>query len=154
MYVFMYVCLCTCIYAHVSSIFHCRVDSRRPKTTTLNIYCLSVRDHHCILIQSGSSIFHIFKPYSPTRLDFFSPVHSQQTPNQHFCQNTTIMLRRQPTKITLVHDDVADYDGRKLQKDQDKSKQQRGIGNSLFDPSAAPRNDTRTKEQRLGISRN
>lgn len=68
------------------------------------------------------------------------------------------MLRRQATKITLVQDDIAAYDAHKAKKDQEKNKQQRGnldpFGNSLFDPSAAPRKDTRTKEQRLGLSRN
>jgi hypothetical protein len=72
--------------------------------------------------------------------------------------NTTIMLRRQPTKITLVQDDIATYDANKLRKDQEKNQQQRGdinpFGNSVFDPSKGPRKDTRTKEQRLGLSRN
>lgn len=68
------------------------------------------------------------------------------------------MLRRQPTKITLVQDDITAYDAHKLQKDQERNKQQRGnldpFGNSLFDPALGPRKDTRTKEQRLGLCRN
>ncbi|KAG9983222.1 hypothetical protein KCU78_g21152, partial [Aureobasidium melanogenum] len=66
------------------------------------------------------------------------------------------MLRRQPTKITLVQDDIAAYDANKLKKDQDKNQQQRAdlnsYGDSRFDPSRGPRKDTRTKEQRLGLS--
>jgi len=68
------------------------------------------------------------------------------------------MLRRQPTKITLVQDDIATYDANKLKKDQEKNHQQRGdinpFGNSVFDPSKGPRKDTRSKEQRLGLARN
>lgn len=68
------------------------------------------------------------------------------------------MLRRQPTKITLVQDDIATYDANKLQKDQQKNRQQRGdinpFANSLFDPSKDPKKDTRSKEQRLGLSGN
>ncbi|KAH0272476.1 pectin lyase-like protein, partial [Aureobasidium melanogenum] len=63
------------------------------------------------------------------------------------------MLRRQPTKITLVQDDIAAYDANKLKKDQEKNQQQRAdlnsYGDSRFDPSGGPRKDTRTKEQRL-----
>ncbi|KAG9637068.1 pectin lyase-like protein, partial [Aureobasidium melanogenum] len=63
------------------------------------------------------------------------------------------MLRRQPTKITLVQDDIAAYDANKLKKDQEKNQQQRAdlnsYGDSRFDPSRGPRKDTRTKEQRL-----
>ncbi|KAG9998615.1 hypothetical protein KCU78_g16340, partial [Aureobasidium melanogenum] len=66
------------------------------------------------------------------------------------------MLRRQPTKITLVQDDVAAYDANKLKKDQEKSQQQRAdlnsYGDSRFNLSRGPRKDTRTKEQRLGLS--
>ncbi|KAK6004121.1 hypothetical protein QM012_008971 [Aureobasidium pullulans] len=69
------------------------------------------------------------------------------------------MLRRQPTKITLVQDDIAAYDANKLKKDQEKIQEQRqestSFGDPRFDPSRGPRKDTRTKEQRLGLlSRN
>ena len=68
------------------------------------------------------------------------------------------MLRRQPTKITLGQDDIATYDANKLKKDQEKNRQQRGqinpFGNSVFDPSKGPPKETRSKEQRLGLSRN
>lgn len=68
------------------------------------------------------------------------------------------MLRRQPTKITLVQDDIAAYDANKLKKDQEKNRQQRRdidpFANSVFDPTKGPNKDTRSKEQRLGLSRN
>ncbi|KAG9687054.1 hypothetical protein KCU95_g12487, partial [Aureobasidium melanogenum] len=69
------------------------------------------------------------------------------------------MLRRQPTKITLVQDDIAAYDANKLKKDQEKNQQQRAdinpYGDPRFNPAGGPRKDTRTKEQRLGLlSRN
>jgi hypothetical protein len=118
-----------------------------PLTTNSSLPSLAITSQSCFYSTSIST-------QSRSHLDC-SLIPKQQATTSI---NTTIMLRRQPTKITLVQDDIAIYDANKLRKDQEKNQQQRGdinpFGNSVFDPSKGPRKDTRTKEQRLGLSRN
>lgn len=73
------------------------------------------------------------------------------------------MLRRQPTKITLVQDDIAAYDARKARKDVEKSQQayksftdSRKFSSfqpmsSDMDPTGAASRDARSTEQRIGL---
>lgn len=73
------------------------------------------------------------------------------------------MLRRQPTKIVLVQDDIAAYDARKARKDVEKSQQAyqaladpknfpgfKPVSNDT-DATGAARRDTRSTEQRIGL---
>lgn len=72
------------------------------------------------------------------------------------------MLRRQPTKIGLVQDDIVAYDNHKLARDSQKRKQE-AISNatsgdtSLFDNTfnhseMFVRKDVRSRDQRIGTT--
>jgi len=74
------------------------------------------------------------------------------------------MLRRQPTKITLVQDDIAAYDARKARKDVERSQQARNTFTATqafstfttvsdqVDLAAPATRDTRSVEQRIGLA--
>lgn len=71
------------------------------------------------------------------------------------------MLRRQPTKITLIQDDIIAYDKLKAQKDAKKRKQDifdaagagksTNFGNTPSNLDVFGRKDTRSRDQRIGI---
>ncbi|KAF2151284.1 hypothetical protein K461DRAFT_280078 [Myriangium duriaei CBS 260.36] len=66
------------------------------------------------------------------------------------------MLRREPTKITLTMEDVANYDAVKAQKDQQKRRQEQ-YSMAANDPFATASGQNsghtqRSKEQRIGVS--
>jgi len=69
------------------------------------------------------------------------------------------MLRRQPTRITLVQDDIVAYDNLKIQRDAQMRKQElidaavsgNHNNNNPFDSDMFVRKDTRSKDQRIGL---
>lgn len=75
------------------------------------------------------------------------------------------MLRREPTRITLTMDDIANFDARKAQKDQEKQyyeEQASQAGDAAseddtFSNSNAPairrgvERDARSRDQRIGV---
>jgi len=68
------------------------------------------------------------------------------------------MLRREPTKITLTMDDIANYEARKAKKDAERQRQEAekaGRSNSAMtsDPFGdfGRKPDTRSRDQRIGV---
>ena len=68
------------------------------------------------------------------------------------------MLRREPTKITLTMEDIAAYDTRKAQRDEQRREQERVTSQAQVLPTeqqafgSGNAKETRTREQRIGIS--
>jgi len=66
------------------------------------------------------------------------------------------MLRREPTKITLTMDDIAQYEARKAQADLEKQRQNdQHLGAHYQDTLSqdfARKPETRSREQRIGLS--
>lgn len=68
------------------------------------------------------------------------------------------MLRREPTKITLTQEDLANYDAVKAQKDQQKRHHEQSTSSMVEDDPffTTGQNSSgatqRTKEQRIGVS--
>lgn len=74
------------------------------------------------------------------------------------------MLRRPATKIVLTQEDIAAYDARKAKKDEERREQayfaareRSGAGNMengarFGDVTGAPRKETRSREQRIGLN--
>lgn len=65
------------------------------------------------------------------------------------------MLRREPTKISLTTEDLAQYDAIKAEKDKQKRREEQNAM-SMDDPFlAAPQNSApnqKSKDQRIGLS--
>ena len=68
------------------------------------------------------------------------------------------MLRREPTKITLTPEDIANFEARKAQKDQQRQLLERNAAmqaenTALNDPFAESgrKAESRSKDQRIGV---